>query len=474
VNGDGASVAGALPARVRRLAPLLAAAAATTVLLACAATLRIASEPATPLPARILVALVGTAFLLAALLAAPRAPRMGWLLLSLAALFALLEALAVIRGFEDVASGSAWRDLTLLGGLVLVGAVGVAAGYADLNRWDRSRLLRAVVLVVLLLVVATAVAAIWAVVLAARGGPVNLAPGELSPLRFTTRLALVAIVAAVCLGIARDVGPAAVRAAGRLRADSDRDGSDRLWRYLGYLADELVPGRAAGRQRLAETERARLAADLHALVLPDLRRAAAAAATAGAPEEVQLDLRRALEDVEQLMHERQSIVLEEFGLVSALEWLAERTEERAPLRVELDLGASVPEGARAFAPPVARAAFRIALLALDNAVRHANATTATIYVSLDPLGLRLLIQDDGREEDRPLDGRPQGRGEPPAAPGDPGTRTGRGLADMRAEAAASGGEIEIASGTGARIDARWPLDRATGTDEPRRLPSAGR
>lgn len=461
--------------RARRLAPLLAAAAVTATLLACAATLRIADDPLTPLANRIVVVLVGTAFLLGALLAAPRAPRLSWLLLSLGAMAGLLEAVAVIRSFEDVAGGPAWRDLTLLGGLVLVAGVGVAAGYADLNRWDRSRLLRAVVLAVLLLVVATVAAAAWALVLAARGVPLDVAPGELSPLRFATRLALVTIVAGVLLGVARDVGPAAGRAAERLRRDRDPDGPDRLWRYLGYLADELVPGRAAGRQELAETERARLAADLHALVLPDLRRAAAAAASAGAPEEVQLDLRRALEDVEQLMHVRQSIVLEQFGLVAALEWLAERTEERSPLRVELDLGASVPEGARAFAPPVARAAFRIALLALDNAARHADASTATIYVSLDPTGLRLRIQDDGTQDDRAPDGRapddrPRDRGAQAAEPGERRSGAGRGLADMRAEAAASGAEVEISAGPGMRIDARWPLDRATGGDAARPAP----
>jgi signal transduction histidine kinase len=204
------------------------------------------------------------------------------------------------------------------------------------------------------------------------------------------------------------------------------------------LADELAPGRAADRQRAVEAERARLAEDIHALVLPDLRRAAATAEAAGLPSDVQVDLRRALEDVEQLMHERQSIVLEQFGLVAALEWLAERTEERSPLRVELELDGAVPDRPAPIEPAIARAAFRIALLALDNVVRHAGATTATISLSGAAKELRLLVVDDGR------------------AAADPSRREGRGIADMRSAAHGSQGSIDIRFEPGMRVEAVWP------------------
>jgi signal transduction histidine kinase len=215
-----------------------------------------------------------------------------------------------------------------------------------------------------------------------------------------------------------------------------------MFGYLRLFADELLPGRGAGRREIAETERARLAADLHALVLPDLRRAAAQLEADGAPEAMQLELRRALEDVEQLMHQRQSIVLEQFGLVAALEWLAERTEERSPLRVELEMDDDIPDGPNAVDPTIARAAFRIALLALDNVVRHADATTATLQLAFEGNALTLVISDDGQIA---------------ASSGSP---TGRGLSDMRAEASSTGGSIEITTSNPARVQARWP-HRAT-------------
>jgi len=269
------------------------------------------------------------------------------------------------------------------------------------------------------------------------------AAGQLSPLRLAIRLGLLTIAGGFLVGLGSDLGPPARRAFDRWRADPSRPADRRLWRFVELLADELLPGRDADRRRAVEAERARLAADLHALVLPELRRAAATAEAAGLPSDVQVDLRRALEDVEQLMHERQSIVLEQFGLVAALEWLAERTEERSRLRVELELDGEVPDRPGAVEPAVARAAFRIALLALDNVVRHAGASAATLRLSAGSASLRLEVVDDGR------------------APAEPDTRNGRGIADMRAAAAATGGTVAVSFGSGARVLASWPRTRGS-------------
>jgi signal transduction histidine kinase len=171
---------------------------------------------------------------------------------------------------------------------------------------------------------------------------------------------------------------------------------------------------------------------------------------------MQVDLRRALEDVEQLMHQRQSIVLEQFGLIAALEWLAERTEERSALRVQLDLDASVPDGPSAIDARVARAAFRIALLGLDNVVRHSGATTATLRLSGEPAGLRLTVEDDGASTTTLEESG------------------GRGIPDMRTAAAESGGTIRFVAGTGARIEAAWPVELAARNHAPAPAPLADR
>jgi signal transduction histidine kinase len=255
-------------------------------------------------------------------------------------------------------------------------------------------------------------------------------------LRIAARIGLATMTGGLLVGAGRDLGPRMRRAYDEARGAGPAEGG-RLWRFGASLADELLPSRVAGRRVAVESERARLAADLHALVLPDLRRAAATAEAAGMPPTVQVDLRRALEDVEQLMHERQSVVLEQFGLVAALEWLAERTEERSPIRVELELDGEVPDGPGAIDPAVARAAFRIALLALDNVVRHADATAATLRVAADHEALRLVVVDDGRA----------------VAPAD--RRNGRGVADMHSAAAGSGGSIDIRFDPDTRVEAAW-------------------
>ena len=159
--------------------------------------------------------------------------------------------------------------------------------------------------------------------------------------------------------------------------------------------DELVPGREAGRAEAAEDERGRLAADLHAEVLPSLRRALVEAEAGGTVERLAADLRAAVDEVESLLVARRSIVLEEMGLLAGVEWLAERVEERSDVRVEIEVGTADALGGR---PPrdVERAAFRVAQLALDNVVRHAPGARHgwRSRRRRRPFGLR--IQDDGQ------------------------------------------------------------------------------
>ena len=147
-------------------------------------------------------------------------------------------------------------------------------------------------------------------------------------------------------------------------------------------------------------------------------------------------MQRALEDVEQLMHGRQSIVLEEFGLVAALEWLAERTEERSDLQVDLRLEGELVDQRDAVRADIARAAFRIALLAIDNVDRHAQAASATLGLRVERGLVALEVADDG----------PSGQ--------DWKGEGGRGLADMRSEAAATGGTFRIDTRP-TRVEVTW-------------------
>jgi signal transduction histidine kinase len=201
---------------------------------------------------------------------------------------------------------------------------------------------------------------------------------------------------------------------------------------------ELIPGQAAADAAAIEAERVRLAGDLHAVVLPSLRRAIAEA-EAGLPIENLAERLRSVDlELERLMADRWPVVLEAFGLVAALEDLAERTEGGSPIQVVLEIDGVVDRPR----PEIERTTWRIAQLALDNAVRHAAATHVTIGIACASDRVRLSVADDGRGFD----------------PRDPSRPGARGLADLGRRAAGVGGRVTIESGhpTGTVVRFDWP------------------
>ena len=250
------------------------------------------------------------------------------------------------------------------------------------------------------------------------------------------------------LGLARDLRPAVVRTRARLRAEGRPNRPGAAFVALRVFLDELVPGREAGRAEAAESERGRLAADLHADVLPSLRRALAEAEGGGTVERLAADLRTAVDEVEALLLARRSIVLEEMGLLSGIEWLAERTEDRSDVRVQIlvEADASAPAPGRARGRRGTSSGRR-------SGSRSSRSTTscATRPAPRSPSGWRSTpghVRRAGR-------GR---RGRAADRRGGAARRGRRGLADMRAEAQATGATLEIGRGAGDRgtaIDYRW-------------------
>ena len=329
-----------------------------------------------------------------------------------------------------------WLGLLVVAALLV--PVAIAAAYAALG------LGRAVV------VAAWAAVGVLTIGLLSRYVAQTLGGGDLDgTLPEWAWLLLIGLLAAI--GLSRDLRPAFARTRARLAAGdagaTGRGVPGAALPALRVFMDEVVPGRDAGRKEAVETERGRLAADLHAEVLPSLRRALAAAEAGGTVERLASDLRVAVDEVESMLLARRSIVLEEMGLLAGLEWLAERVEDRSDVRVEITVEGGEADGAPAGRPPreAERAAFRVAQLALDNVVRHAPASTAQVSVAVGPRLIRLRVEDDA--DSAPID-------EAAAA------RSGRrGIADMRAEAAACGGALEVWRGAGDRGTAivfRWP------------------
>ena len=272
----------------------------------------------------------------------------------------------------------------------------------------------------------------------------------LGDLVLVTRAFLITTLAFVVVGILGDLRPAVERTTrrmasirGRPRRPADALGYAAAW--IRTFGEELTPGRAQER-RAAIAERARIARDLHAVVVPDLRRALREAEDVGSLDRLAASLRDALRQVEAMVETRDAIGLEIGGLVTALESLAERVEDRSDVRVTIDVAESDGQPSASPPPAVAAAALRIAALALENVVRHAPSAQVRIVVSSGPDRVGLSIEDDGPgispgvERAALEDGR-------------------RGLADMATEAALCGASLRSGlgkHGSGMVVAFDWP------------------
>lgn len=214
---------------------------------------------------------------------------------------------------------------------------------------------------------------------------------------------------------------------------------------VGLIADELIPGRSRTRLTAIERERAQLANELHADVLPDLSAVIRSIEEGASGQEAAERLRGIAADLRDLMSARRLSILDALGLVPALEWLVEQVAGRTGVRVELDVeGASSQAEDR---PPreVEVTAFRVCQQALDNALLHARPSTIRVRLDVEAGQAELEVSDDGvgiraGDEERAL-------------------RAGHlGLADMRQRATAVGAAIQIdpRPGGGTLVLLRWP------------------
>lgn len=358
-----------------------------------------------------------------------------WVASVIGAGLACVEVLGSVRAWEGIASAAEWPQLVVVAELALVATASVAAAYAVRGRPGMTPALDGARRIVILGgLLGIAMVAAWTVIATLSGAvpapPLASGASDLPPLRLSGRLTAGFVVVAAVAGLWLDLATPVRRARANAKA---RGGFPRA------LADELFPTASGLQRRGRQEERARLAADLHALVLPDLRRASHVAEASGAGgEPLAASLRQAVQGVERLMHERQSVVLEGFGLVAALEWLAERTEEQSSIKVVIDLDDAVgePDGLQ---KDVSRAAFRVAMLAVDNVLRHAVASRLELRLALSDGGMRLSIVDDGKG----LEPASQSRG-------------GRGVADMRSAADEVGARISQTSGAqGTKVEFGW-------------------
>jgi signal transduction histidine kinase len=206
-----------------------------------------------------------------------------------------------------------------------------------------------------------------------------------------------------------------------------------------------------------EAERRRIAHQLHdetqqmlanvSIVLDQLREEAPGTCAARF-DEVHGQLHELSERVRSLSHELRPTILDDLGLVPALEFLADGVARAAQLDVAVEGGPCGPLPEQVEVP-----LYRIAQEALANVVDHAGARRAVVRVRRRRNTLRLSIRDDGVGFDvaRALQS---------------GLRRerGLGLAGIRERVGALAGRLEIRStpGRGSQILIDVPLPRETG------------
>jgi signal transduction histidine kinase len=153
-----------------------------------------------------------------------------------------------------------------------------------------------------------------------------------------------------------------------------------------------------------------------------------------------------LDEVRMLAQTVHPRVLDDLGLGAALQHLARESEARGSIRIEV----VVEDSAHQIGPAVSSLLYRVAQEALNNALRHANATCVMLRAGVQGRVARLEVSDDGvgfqpEEADR--------------------RRPGMGLFTMRERMALVDGalEIESAPGRGTRVMASVPLLVPAGT-----------
>jgi len=221
--------------------------------------------------------------------------------------------------------------------------------------------------------------------------------------------------------------------------------------FAASLADALRASRT-GLVQAREEERRRLRRDLHDGLGPtlagmglglDVASGLIDRDPAGA-KDLLADLKReaveAVDDIRSLVYDLRPPALDELGLVAALRQQAERLSLRSPgLDVIIDAAPALPRLSAA----TEVAAYRIAMEAVSNTARHAQATHCRVYLRTEDDRLRLEVMDDGIGITE-------------------GTRAGVGIAAMRERAAEIGGQCRVGmdGAAGSSVVALLPLERA--------------
>jgi signal transduction histidine kinase len=197
-----------------------------------------------------------------------------------------------------------------------------------------------------------------------------------------------------------------------------RDANALLHRLNGMLEDQAKRIAAA-----LHGEAAQLLASVH------LALAAAATRLPGESAKEILAVRKLLDQIEdrirRVSHELRPTILDDLGLVPAIEFLADGVSQRwgIPVTVQASIEGGLP-------PTIETVLYRAAQEGLNNVAKHAQATSAEVTLHQSPRAITCSVRDDGKGFDVAMLGvREGGRG--------------LGLVEIRERMAALGGTLRV-------------------------------
>jgi len=155
-----------------------------------------------------------------------------------------------------------------------------------------------------------------------------------------------------------------------------------------------------------------------------------------------------LEEIRRAVSMLGPAILDDVGLVAAIQRLCDDFSERSDLRIDADL-AEVPQ--RGLTAAIESTCYRVAQEALTNVARHARATHVRVTLTVDAAAVHLEIADNGQG----FDPRPRTRGSP----------GGRGLVGMRERVELLGGTLRITSNSGSGTAIIVDLPQVTLSDD---------
>jgi PAS domain S-box-containing protein len=202
-------------------------------------------------------------------------------------------------------------------------------------------------------------------------------------------------------------------------------------------------------QRVREEERAKVAREIHdelGQALTAIKIDLASLVHELSPEQTRQFRRESImklidetiQTVRRISTELRPGILDDLGLVAAVEWAAEEFEARTGTRCEI----SLPGADLTLDPEHATALFRIFQETLTNVARHANATEVSVRLAKENGDVSLEVRDDGKG----------------ISEGQLSAASSLGILGMRERALLLGGELTIngVPGKGTTVRVRMP------------------